>query len=82
MSAGIRMSGEMVFGGEMEVILEAGPRVDCITDTHAIEMDFAKKWPEAIGQSLHYAHLTGLEAGIVIILRSHNDTPTCAWPAQ
>ncbi len=61
--------------GRMEVTLPEGPRVDCITKTHAIEMDFARKWPEAIGQSLHYAQLTGLEAGIVLILKSQKDTP-------
>ena len=30
-------------------------RVDCLTDTHAIEFDFANKWAESIGQALHYA---------------------------
>ncbi|CAM3726980.1 hypothetical protein [Parendozoicomonas haliclonae] len=59
--------------GQIEVELEEGPRVDCLTQTHAIEMDFAKKWHEAIGQALHYAHLTGKEAGIVLILKSHGD---------
>jgi hypothetical protein len=29
--------------------------VDCVTVTHAIEYDFAKKWVESIGQSLGYA---------------------------
>ncbi|WP_196221359.1 hypothetical protein [Sansalvadorimonas verongulae] len=38
-------------------------------------MDFAHKWTEAIGQSLYYAELTGLKAGIVLILKSHSDTP-------
>lgn len=32
-----------------------GTRTDCISDTHAIEVDFSKKWAEAIGQALHYA---------------------------
>jgi hypothetical protein len=30
-------------------------RTDCISDTHAIEVDFSSKWAEAIGQALHYA---------------------------
>ena len=65
------------FGGQVEVELPEGPRVDCITKTHAIEMDFARKWPEAglASHSISHSHLTGLEAGIVLILRSHNDTP-------
>ncbi len=61
-------------GGKMEVELPEGPRVDCLTPTHAIEVDFARKWPEAIGQSLHYALLTGLKAGIVLVLKSPGDT--------
>ncbi len=32
-----------------------GTRTDCISATHAIEVDFSSKWPEAIGQALHYS---------------------------
>ena len=60
--------------GQMELELPQGPRVDCLTKSHAIEMDFARKWPEAIGQSLYYALLTGRQAGIVLILKSPGDT--------
>lgn len=49
------------------MVLQDGTRCDCITATHAIEFDFAHKWAEAIGQSLHYAGLTGKRAGIVLI---------------
>lgn len=54
--------------GEIEVRLKDGTRVDCLTETHAIEYDFAHKWAEAIGQALHYSALTGKKAGIVIIV--------------
>lgn len=30
-------------------------RTDCISDTHAIEVDFSYRWADAIGQALHYA---------------------------
>lgn len=30
-------------------------RTDCISATHAIEVDFSHKWAEGIGQALHYA---------------------------
>ncbi|MFK0569872.1 hypothetical protein, partial [Endozoicomonas sp.] len=33
--------------GRMEIRMEDGRRVDCLTDTHAIEFEFARKWPEA-----------------------------------
>ena len=59
-------------GGAVEKRLDDGRRVDCVTDSHAIEMDFANKWPEAIGQSLDYAMLTSKKAGIVLILENGN----------
>lgn len=54
--------------GTQEIILKDLTRVDCITSTHAIEFDFANKWAEAIGQSLHYAEMTNKQAGIVLII--------------
>ena len=59
--------------GEKEVVLSDKTRVDCLTDTHAIEIEFANKWKEAIGQSLHYSLMTGKKAGIVLILRKPSD---------
>jgi len=47
-------------------------RVDCLTDVYAIEFDFANKYAEAIGQSLHYALMTNKKAGIVLIMTSKN----------
>jgi len=43
--------------------------VDCLTDSHAWEFDFAKsmKQYEAIGQALKYSMYTGRRAGIVFI---------------
>ncbi|MCY4473444.1 MAG: hypothetical protein OXC07_11605 [Kistimonas sp.] len=60
-------------GGRTEAELDSGQRVDCLTETYAIEMDFAHKWTEAIGQSLQYALLTERKAGIVLILESAQD---------
>ena len=54
--------------GQTEVIVQSGARCDCLTETHAIEFDFANKWAEAIGQSLHYAAQTNKRAGIVLIM--------------
>ncbi len=44
--------------------------VDCLTRTHAVEFDFAKKWAESIGQALYYELLTGKKAKIVLILEN------------
>ena len=59
--------------GKQEVILSDNTRIDCLTSTHAIEFDFATKWAEAIGQSLHYSNLTNKKAGIVLIVENKSD---------
>lgn len=56
--------------GEMEVKLADKTRIDCLMDEYAIEFDFANKWAEAIGQSLHYAFMSGKKAGIVLIVEN------------
>lgn len=43
-------------------------RVDCLTDKHAVEFDFANKWQESIGQALHYGLMTGKKPKVVLIL--------------
>lgn len=60
-------------GGEMEHVLEDRTRVDCLTDEYAIEVDFAKKWAEGIGQSLYYAHMTGKKPAIGFIINKEKD---------
>ncbi|EPZ49323.1 hypothetical protein M902_0698 [Bacteriovorax sp. BAL6_X] len=42
-------------------------RIDCVTNVYAIEVDRAKKWREAIGQSLQYAYLSKKKPGIALI---------------
>ena len=55
-------------GGQTEVIAGDGTRCDILTPEHAIEVDFARKWGEAIGQSLNYGCQFKRQAGIVLIL--------------
>ncbi len=59
---------------KMEYVLADKTRVDCLTDTHAIEVDFGKKWAESIGQSLFYASMTGKRAGVLLILEKKSDS--------
>jgi hypothetical protein len=47
--------------------------VSCVTDTHAIEYGFAKKWVESIGQSLGYAFETNKKAEIVLLVEYSSD---------
>lgn len=54
--------------GEIEYVLPDKTRVDCLTDTHAIEYDWGKKWAESLGQALFYSAMTGKKAGIVLIV--------------
>lgn len=56
------------YQAETEVRLEDGSRVDLLTPTHSIEVDYPKKWAESIGQSLHYAELTGKKPGVILLL--------------
>ena len=50
-----------------------GARCGILTDTHAIEADFADKWAEAVGQSLNYAMQIGKKAGIVLLPKDRGD---------
>lgn len=56
--------------GKTEVYLSDRARVDCVTDTHALEVDFAYKWAEGIGQSLYYANMTGKKPGVLLIMEN------------
>jgi len=60
-------------GGEMEYVLKDRTRVDCLTDEYAIEVDFARKWAEGVGQSLYYAHMTGRKPAVGFIIDSEKD---------
>lgn len=56
------------FGGVVEHILPDKTRVDCLLDTYAIEVDFAQKWAESIGQSLYYASQTSRKPAVLLIM--------------
>ncbi len=58
--------------GQTEVVLEDRTRVDCLTDTYAIEVDFAYKWAESIGQSLYYANMTNRKPAVLLIVEPND----------
>ena len=60
--------------GQSEYVLKDLSRVDCLTDTHAFEVDWADgmKVYEAIGQSLYYSSETGKLPGILLLIRKEN----------
>lgn len=59
--------------GRKEAILWDMTRVDCLAKDYAVEFDFAKKWAEAIGQSLYYSKLTGKKPAVTLILTAPTD---------
>ena len=61
------------YNGQTEVTMPDGTRCDIVTETHAIEVDFADKWAEAIGQSLNYSIQLNKKAGILLILEKPDD---------
>jgi len=54
--------------GVMEYRLPDTTRIDCLTKDYAIEVDFAKKWAEGIGQGLYYGIETNKKAGVALIV--------------
>ena len=56
--------------GATEVRLPDRTRVDCLTRDYAVEFEFAPKWAEAVGQSLHYAAMTGRRPAIYLIVEN------------
>lgn len=56
--------------GIMEYRLSDKTRVDCLTDTLAVEFDFANKWAECVGQSLYYGRQTNKQPACVLIIEN------------
>lgn len=61
------------YNGQAEYELPDFTRVDCLTANYAVEFDFAKKWAESVGQSLHYGIMTGKKPAIVLIIERPKD---------
>jgi hypothetical protein len=62
-----------ILHGRTEVVLDDRTRADIVTDTFAIEVDFAHKWAESIGQSHHYALKLHKKAGILLLIDGIKD---------
>lgn len=54
--------------GIKEYTLQDKTRIDCLTKTYAIEVDFANKWAESIGQSLYYGLMSNKRPGVLLIM--------------
>ena len=56
-----------------EARMRNGTRCDVLATHHAIEVEFAAKWCEAIGQALNYASQTGRRGTVALILEKESD---------
>lgn len=65
--------------GITEVVLFDKSRVDCIVPAEtfgsplAVEVDFADKWAEGIGQALYYGTITGAKPYVLLISENGDD---------
>lgn len=59
--------------GQTEVRMPNGNRADCITTSYAVEVEFAGKYHEGVGQALDYAQQTGKKPAILLIIESEKD---------
>ena len=58
--------------GETEKIIKGG-RIDILTNEHAIEVEWAPKWKESIGQALWYAQHENKKPRIILLLKKDTD---------
>lgn len=59
-------------GGLIEYKLPDNTRVDCLLPDYAVEVDFASKVYESIGQALYYGIMTYRKPAILIIIEDSN----------
>lgn len=63
--------------GKSEVVMDDRTRCDCVFTenniTYSVEVDFAKKRYQAVGQALHYSRMSNSHAGILLIIESDKD---------
>jgi hypothetical protein len=59
--------------GKIEYRLPDKTRVDCLTREYAIEVDWAKKWAEGIGQALYYANITHKKPAVALIVGQRDE---------
>ena len=58
------------YNGILEYELDDKTRVDCLTTNFAVEVDFANKWAECVGQALYYGIRTNKEPACLLIIEN------------
>jgi hypothetical protein len=57
------------YKAKTEVVLWDRTRVDLLNDEYAIEVEWAPKWAESIGQSLFYAIMTDRKPAVIVLVK-------------
>lgn len=57
------------YSAEVEAVMPDGSRCDLLTAEYAIEVDFAQKWKESIGQAALYAIWTGRKPAVLLLVK-------------
>ena len=70
------------YSAEMEVRQQDGSRVDLLNDEYAIEVDWARKWAEGIGQASLYAELTGKRPALLLLFDGSERDQRYLWRAR
>ncbi|MBT4757852.1 MAG: hypothetical protein HOO08_05605 [Opitutae bacterium] len=83
-----------LLSAEPEQIIGDQTRHEMVSATHAIEINWTRKWDELLGHSLNYAFETGKRAGMILITENvgevdellqlsalirHYDLPVTLW---
>jgi len=55
---------------ETEVVMDDGSRCDILTDTHAVEVEWATKWKEAPAQAVLYGIFTGKKPKVILLTKN------------
>lgn len=58
------------YKAQNEVRLWDNARCDFVTETEALEVDWAPKWAESIGQSLFYGLMLNKKPGIILLVKN------------
>ena len=70
------------YKGDSTVVLWDLTRPDIVTETHAIEVDWASKYAEAIGQSLYCGIQTDQKPGIILLVKDRKSEMKYVYRCQ
>lgn len=59
--------------GQTDAVMTERMTCDCLTETHAVRVDFGREWTRALGFAMHYSMKTGKRGGVVLVLDKSRD---------